>query len=426
MPGERATDFAAFASGASRNEDGRMDPRCPAAPQPVSLPTARSSPFDPPPELGRIRDRSPICRLVYPDGHVGWLVTGHELVRAILSDSRFSARAELKRVPVRRPGADPFIGQPALPGWFVDMDRPQHTRFRRLLGDALAPRAMSALQPRIEQIAERALDEMEQAGPPADLVEAYALPVPSLVICEMLGVPYSQRTEFQRNSETLFSLDVSAEEGEAAMEALTTFLLELIRHKRARPGDDLLSRLACSDELAELELAGVGVLLLTAGHETIASSLGLGAFALLCEPRKLAALRADLGLMDGAVEELLRFLTVFHFGVPRTPLEDVEIEGHLLRAGESVTLSLPAANRDPARFRTPDELNLAGSAAGHVAFGYGVHQCIGQGLARIELRIAYTALLRRFPTLRLAVAPEEVPTSEDAGIYGVHRLPVAW
>ncbi|XYH97103.1 cytochrome P450 [Sorangium sp. So ce1128] len=395
-------------------------------PRPIPLPSARRHPFDPPPELGQLREQSAVHRLAYPDGHHGWLVTRHALVRKVLADPRFSARSELKRAPVLRPGADPFYGQPALPGWLVDMDPPDHTRYRRLLSDRFSMRRMKELQPRIEQIVEEHLAEMERVGPPADLVESFALPVPSLAICELLGVPYEDRREFQHNSAVLFSLEVSAEEAAASMVKLTDFLRALVRQKRERPCDDLLSELAIRDDFDDEELAGLGVLLLTAGHETSASMLGLGTFALLSHPEQLALLRDNPALVDNAVEELLRYLTIFQFGVPRTPLEDVVLEGHLIRAGESVTLSLPAANRDPRQFEAPDKLDITRPVRGHVAFGFGIHQCIGQTLARVEMRVGYPALLRRFPTLRLAVPSEEVVLSSDAGFYGVHRLLVAW
>jgi cytochrome P450 len=210
------------------------------------------------------------------------------------------------------------------------------------------------------------------------------------------------------------------------MRRLTEYLLGLVRRRRADPRDDLLSELAGSAELSDLEIAGSGVLLLTAGHETIAGMLGLSVFALLSHPEQLARLRDGSASKDAAVEELLRYLTIFQFGVPRSPLEDIELDGQLIRAGETVTVSLPAANRDPQRFECPDELDLARSARGHLAFGYGVHQCIGQNLARMELHVALPALFERLPGLRLAVPDGEVPLSHDAGFYGVLRLPAAW
>ena len=388
-------------------------------------PTTRGTPFDPPRELARYREHEPIRRMRYPDGHVGWLVTSHALARAMLSDPRFSARSEFKRPPVARPGVEPFYGAPALPGWLVDMDAPEHTRVRQRLAGKFTARRMREMTPVIDGIINDLLDRMAEAGPPVDLVASFALPVPSAMICELLGVPYSERAEFQSNSETLFSLTATAEQAAAAMERLYAFLRELAKTGGQRDG--LLTALVEDGTLDAEEIAGVGVLLLTAGHESTSSSLALSTFALLSHPDQLAKLTAGPDLAENAVEELLRYLTVFHFGVPRTPLEDVEFAGQLLKAGESITISLPAANRDPDWFPDhPDRLDLARRTTGHLAFGYGVHQCLGQNLVRLEMRAALPALFRRFPTLALAVPPQEVPLAADMSVYGVHRLPVTW
>ncbi len=388
-------------------------------------PTARGNAFDPPAELAECRAHEPIRRMRYPDGHIGWLVTSHDLARSMLSDPRFSARSEFKRPPVRRPGAEPFYGAPALPGWLVDMDAPEHTRIRQRLARQFTARRMRELRPRIDQVVADLLDAMERRDPPVDLVEAFALPVPSLMICELLGVPYEYRAEFQRNSETLFSLNVTADEAAAAMDRLYAFLRRLSETGAQRDG--LLGSLADEGALSPDEITGIGVLLLTAGHESTASSLALSTFTLLSHPEQLAKLKATPALIDNAVEELLRYLTVFHFGVPRTPLEDVEFAGQLLRAGESITVSLPAANRDPDWFsQAPDRFDIERRTTGHLAFGYGIHQCLGQNLVRMEMRAALPALFGRFPRLALAVPTDEVPLSSDRSVYGVHRLLATW
>jgi cytochrome P450 len=189
----------------------------------------------------------------------------------------------------------------------------------------------------------------------------------------------------------------------------------------------MLSGLITSGEdLTDEEISGMGVLLLVAGHETTANMLGLGTLTLLTNPDQLAALRADPSLIDNTVEELMRFLTILQLGTIRTALEDVELAGRVVKAGETLSLSLPAANRDPERFSDPDKFDITRSANGHLSFGHGVHQCLGQQLARIEMRIAYARLFEEFPDLRLAVPVEEVPLRTDMGIYGVHELPVEW
>jgi cytochrome P450 len=387
------------------------------------LPTTRTHPFDPP----LLDDQKPIRRIAFADGHVGWLVTNYELSRAALADQRFSSALEHRRALIRRPDVEGMrAGEPAPPGFFIGMDPPHHTRLRRLLTGQFTVRRMKALEPRVEQIVADHLDAMAKAGPPVDLVAAFALPVPSLVICELLGVPYEDRAGFQRDSATLLGLRTTDEEANAAWVSMGTYLAELVERKRAEPADDLLGGLVAGGELSTEELVGVAVLLLIAGHETTANMLGLGTFALLQHPDQLAALREGRVDVANSVEELLRYLTVIAFGTTRTAVEDVELGGELIRAGESLGVYLPTANRDPERFASGDELDLGADAHGHLAFGHGVHQCLGQQLARIEMRIAYPALLRRFPTLRLAVPPEEVPMRGDMSIYGVHRLPVEW
>jgi cytochrome P450 len=366
-----------------------------------------------------------VTRLRYPDGHLGWLVTGYAEARSVLSDARFSADSRYKRIPVHRPGADPFIGRAALPGWFVDLDPPQHTRFRRVLAGRFSLRQVQALRTEIEQIVEEQLDELARIGSPADLVTTLALPVPTRSICTFLGIPYADHAEFQAHSETLFGLEVSAADAEAAMSALTAYLLDLIATSRAESGT-LIADLVASGEFTDLELAGVCVLLLTAGHETVAGMTSLAVLAAIRTPAAAASFARPDGPHAAVVEELLRYLTIFQFGVPRTPLEDVHLAGVTLQRGESVTVSLPAANRDPLRFPDPDRLDHTRQARGHLAFGFGLHQCIGQNLARLELEVVLSRLWQRFPGLALAVPIDELRFHDDVGFYGVHELPVRW
>jgi cytochrome P450 len=339
-------------------------------------------------------------------------------------------------------GAPPEL-PPAPVGDLTGVDPPEHTRLRRLLVGYFTVRRMRALTDQAEEITARQLDAMERRGPHVDLVPAFAVPIPALLICELLGVPYDDRDSFQRHVYTLTGGQSAPDEMAAAWTALHEYLLGLVRAKRAGPGNDILSALTASD-LTDDELAGTGAFLLGAGLDTTANMLGLGTFALLRHPDQLASLRADTAIVDAcgrlegpqarrsgaeaidtAVEELLRFLTITHTGL-RAALEDVELEGLQIRAGESVTVSMQAANRDPAQFPDPDTLDLRRRAGGHLTLGHGIHQCLGQQLARVEMRVAFPALLARFPTLRLDCAADEVPLRTDSNIYGVHRLPVAW
>jgi cytochrome P450 len=390
-----------------------------------SLPVGRPSgcPFDPPEELGRIREQDGgLSRMVYVDGHVGWLVTGHAVARAVLADRRFSSRLELMHSPF--PGTEGMELPPAVVGDLTGMDQPEHTRYRKLLTGKFTVRRMRLLTERIEQITAERLDAMEKQGPTVDLVQAFAHPIPAVVICELLGVSVADRENFTRHVATMGTAEATVEEQYAAYGAVQEFIRELVLAKRANPTDDLLSDLTTTD-LTEEELSGVGAFLLAAGLDTTANMLALGTFALLRNPAQFAALRADPGIADEAVEELLRYLSIAHTGV-RAALEDVEVAGHLIKAGESVTISVQAVNRDPAKFADPDTLDLRRHATGHLSFGHGIHQCLGQQLARVEMRVAFPALVTRFPTLRLAVAPEEVPLRGTMGLDGVLKLPVTW
>jgi cytochrome P450 len=397
----------------------------PEAAEPLTLPTQRaaSCPFDPPAGLAEVREQRPLARMTYPDGHVGWLATGYSAVRSILGDPRFSSRYELMHYPF--PGGPEGPLPPAPVGDMTGMDAPEHTRFRRLLAGRFTVRRMRLLTERLEEITAERLDELERRGPGTDLVEAFARPIPALMICELLGVPYADRERFQHHAHTLMAMDPTPEERYAAFVGLQEYMAELVAAKRAAPSDDLLGDLARDSDLTDEELVGIGGFLLAAGLDTTANMIAHGTFALLSNPDQAAALRTDPDLAPQAVEELLRYLTVAHTTV-KTALEDVELEGRTIAAGESVTLSLEAANRDPERFPGPDVLDLHRKATGHLGFGHGIHQCLGQQLARVELTVALPALLQRFPALRLGIPADEVPLRTDMNIYGVHRLPVTW
>ncbi|MGW5180511.1 cytochrome P450 [Streptomyces sp. NPDC004082] len=398
-------------------------------PTPQGLPTERDAgPFNPPRDITRLRDTRPVSPLVFPDGHKGWLVTGHEAARTLLADPRFSSRQDLGalHIPYDVPGM-PAVTEPSpqVPGLFISMDPPDHTRLRRLLTGAFTVKRLKELEEHIVDIVERQLDAMARLTPPVDLVKEFALPVPLQVICELLGVPYADREKFQADIATFLERDVALDEKIAAYTGLTGYLAELVTGKRAAPGQDILSDLAARDDLTVEELTGIGFLLLLAGHETTANMLGLGAFALLEHPDQVAELRAAPGLLPDAVEELMRYLSVADIFY-RYATEDIELGGETIAQGSTVVVSLLAANHDPARFEDPDTLDVHRTARGHLTFGHGLHQCLGAQLARIEMRAGFGGLLRRFPTLALAVPAAEVKLRTDMNIYGVHELPVTW
>jgi cytochrome P450 len=385
-----------------------------------SLPTERPTdrPFDPPEGLAEL---PPLTRMRYPDGHEGWLATGHDLVRDVLADPRFSSRSDLRHLPF--PGI-PGTTEAAPPGALIAMDPPDHTRYRRLLAGKFTVRRMRLLADRVRAFTEERLDAIADREGPVDLVTELAQPVPAQMICELLGVPYEDRDEFGDRTLPLFRLGATETEVAEATTALASYLAGLVAIKRAEPAEDLLGDLAGTD-LTDEELVTIAFILLGAGLDTTTNMIALGAYALLTHPGQLAILRSGEATPARAVEELMRYLSVVP-ALVRTALEDLVLGGETVRAGEAVTLSIPAANRDPGRFPDPDALDLLREATGHVGFGHGIHQCLGQQLARIELEVVLPELFSRFPDLRLAAQPETLRMRTDMLVYGVHELPVDW
>ncbi|MFC5831495.1 cytochrome P450 [Nonomuraea insulae] len=313
-------------------------------------------------------------------------------------------------------------------GQMLAFDPPDHTRLRRMLTPEFTMRRMRRLEPRIVEIVDAALDDLERSGKPADLVSTFALPVPSLVICELLGVPYADRAEFQHRTARLLDMSLPMEQRMALSRESRAYMGGLVAQAQSAPGEDMLGMLVREhgDDLSTAELVGIAGLLLVAGHETTSNMLGLGTLALLRHPEQLAMMRDDPAQVEPAVEELLRWLSIVPAGVPRTTTTEVKIAGHTIPAGEQVVLALPGANRDPALVDNPERLDITRGAPGHVAFGHGVHHCLGAPLARMEMRIAFPALLRRFPGLALAVPYEEVKFRAFHAVYGLQSLPVTW
>ncbi|MEU5210377.1 cytochrome P450 [Streptomyces sp. NPDC020742] len=396
-----------------------------ARPAGLAVPAARAAgcPFDPAPEVERARREEPVTRATLWDGSSCWLVTRHQDVRAVLGDARFSADPARPGFPFLAAGGRELLTRIRT---FIRMDDPEHARLRRMLTADFMVKKMEAMRPEVQGIADQLLDRMTDGQESADLVAEFALPLPSLVICLLLGVPYEDHAFFQERSRIALSLRSTAEDVRTAQDELHHYLSGLAESKRKAPDDGIVSRLVARGELSADEIASMGRLLLIAGHETTANMTALSTLTLLRNPEQLARLRQDPSLVKGAVEELLRYLTIVHNGVPRVATEDVTIGGVTLRAGEGVLCTLNSANRDEEVFPGGDALDVGRDARRHVAFGFGVHQCLGQPLARVELQIAIETLLGRLPGLRLAVPFEEISFRNDMGIYGVHTLPVAW
>lgn len=432
------------------SDHGAAEPTAQAAarptlrrPLPEDMIRRDGCPFDPPSGLDRVREQGPVARTVLRNGAEVWMVGGYEEARAVFSDQRFSsdkfrhrdalqlapeqvADARALAAPTRTPATDPDGRQDAM---FIFMDPPEHSRLRRLLVGQFTVRRLRALEDRIREICVEHLEAMRAAGSSGDLVSAFALPVPSLVICELLGVPYADRAEFQARAALMLNLHTDDDTRQRVGASFNEYMHRLVAQKRAHPTDDLLSGLIHGDAdpaLTDRELVDIGTILLTAGHETTANMLALGTFALLEHPEQLAALRDDPTLIDGAVEELLRYLSVLHLGLTRVATEDLEVGDVTIPAGDTVLVSVLEANRDPRQWDQPADLDLHRPHHPHVAFGHGVHQCLGQQLARIEMRVGLTEMLDRLPGLRLAVPADEVRLRTDMVVFGVHALPLAW
>ncbi|MFJ2770401.1 cytochrome P450 [Streptomyces sp. NPDC087300] len=387
----------------------------------------RRTGFDPADELRTLTAGQPVIRIEDdPRGEGGtvWLVTGYHEVRQVLGDHvRFSTR---RRVGSRAPGTDDHRPDEAV-GQLMDYDPPDHTRLRKMLTPEFTHRRMRRLEPRIEALVAERLDLVERAGPPADLVAQFAAPIAGAVLCELIGVPRDDRNDFLRRCHTHLA-EGQRQRRAAAGSAFTRYLAALVARQRTDPDEGFIGMLVRDhgEEFTDKELRGVCVLLMLAGLDNISGMIGLGTLALLDHPDQLAALRRDPAELDRAVDELLRYLSVPHAPTPRTALEDVTVAGRHVKAGDTVVCSIPMANRDPALTALPDRLDLTREPVAHVAFGHGIHHCLGAALARQELRIAFAALLRRFPALRLAEPAREVAFRIRSTAYGVESLPVAW
>ncbi|MFI6294826.1 cytochrome P450 [Nonomuraea sp. NPDC050790] len=389
----------------------------------LEYPMPRSCPFGPPPQYAQVRQEAPISRVTLRDGTRAWLITGHALAREFLSSDRISS----DRLNPGFPQLVPGVASVPLKGTLVAMDPPEHSRHRRMITNEFTVKKVRRMRPEIQRIADRAIDELLAGPRPADLVEALSLPVPSLVICELLGVPYADRGLFQGRTKVILSRHSTVEQRRDAAIWLRRYVGELVAGKESAPGEDLLSRLIGKyrdiDAYDRETLTGIGLLLLVGGHETTANMISLSVVSLLEDP----GLRA--GLPERApqlVEELLRFHSIVDNATSRVVVEDFALGGVTFRAGDGVIVAAAAASHDPEVFARPDRIDVERGGRHHLAFGFGIHQCLGQNLARLELEIVLNTLFARIPDLALAEPVERLPFKTDALVYGMHRLPVTW
>lgn len=391
-------------------------------------PHMRRDGLDPTLELAEIREAGGVREISLFDVPT-YLVTGYERVKTALADpAHFANRKPPGLFAQAGESPTPEEYDAAIAGNLLGTDPPEHQRLRRMLTPEFTVRRMKRLEPRIVEIVEQHLDAMERAGAPVDLVSSFAMPIPSLVICELLGVPYADRDDFERRSSGQLDFSAPIAERQKLAQESRAYMMSLVQHARRDPGEDILGMLVRDHgaDVTDNELVGIAGLLLIAGHETTSNMLGLGTIALLQNPDQLAAVRDDPDAVGPAIEELLRYLSVVQHAIPRITTTDVEVDGVVIPAGRLVLLSLPSANRDPDFIDRPDVLDITRGAAGHVAFGHGVHHCLGAPLARMEMRVAFPALLRRFPTLALVRDLGDVEFRQFNLIYGAASLPVTW
>ncbi|MFJ7206678.1 cytochrome P450 [Streptomyces sp. NPDC098789] len=374
-------------------------------------------------EYERVRERPGLLRVRMPYGEPAWLVTRYADARLVLGDVRFSRAMASQH-------DEPRQSEGRVDAGILGLDPPDHTRLRSLVAKAFTVRQVEKLRPRVRALTAGLLDELEAAGPPADLVDRYALPVPVAVICHLLGVPVEDRPRFRVWSDAALSTSsLTAKEFHANLEELRAYMADLIDAHRRSPQDDLMTALidareADDDRLSERELIDLCVAVLVAGHETTASQIPNFVLTLLDHPDQLALLRANPALIANAVEELLRFVPLGSgASQARYATEDIEVGGTLVAAGEPVVVATGAANRDALRFTAPGVLDIARPAGQHLGFGHGVHHCLGAPLARMELQEAMNALLQRFPGLRLA---GDITWKTEMLVRGPRVMPVAW
>ncbi|WP_399893745.1 cytochrome P450 [Streptomyces sp. BBFR51] len=391
----------------------------------VAFPQDRTCPYQPPAAYDPLRAARPLTRITLFDGRPAWLVTGHTAARRLLADPRLSTDRTRDGFPATSARLAAVRGRRTA---LLGVDDPEHRAQRKMVLPEFTLKRAAALRPRIQRIVDERLDAMIAQGPPADLVPAFALPVPSMVICALLGVPYADHDFFEEQSRRLLRGPLPADTRDAR-DRLEAYLGELVDRKREAPGDGLLDDLV-RQQLSEgaidrEQLIAFAVILLVAGHETTANMISLGTFTLLTNPPRLAELREDPSLLPGAVEELMRVLSIVD-GLLRLATEDIEVDGQTIRAGDGVLFSTSVINRDETLYPEPDALDWHRPARHHVSFGFGIHQCLGQNLARAELEIALHTLFERLPALRLAAPPDEIPFKPGDTIQGMLELPVAW
>jgi cytochrome P450 len=390
----------------------------------------RACPMHPPAAYARLRVEEPISKVTLWDGSTAWIITRHREVRQALGDDRFSAVVYRPDFPKLSPTKDALYAHE--PPTFFRMDPPEHGVYRSMLAGQFAFGATNAFRPRIQAIVDGLIDDMLAKGPPVDFIKAFASPLPSIVITEMLGVPYEDHAYFEQRTQARLDIRSKQETVLQAGREMLAYLDRLLTQREQDPGqgEDMLSRLVIEQirpgHLTHEQAVPMAELMLRGGHETTASQIAMGLLTLFQHPDQLRLVQDDRSLVKTAVEEMLRFNTIVQFVGARVALADVEIGGQLIRKGEGIYALISSANRDDTRFPEPDRFDVTRKMNPHLSFGFGTHGCIGQLLARAELQIAFTSLLQRLPGLALAIPLDEVGYKSEFFVYGPHSLPITW
>lgn len=391
------------------------------------FPAPRTCPFSAPLQYTEFREAGGLHKVTIWDGSRHWLATRHEDIRAILASPYFSADVRRPEFPLVRSNQREHEG-----GLFLRLDDPDHVRLRRMLTHEFSVRKTRAMSDQLLAVTDELIDAMLERGGPVDFVKEFALPLPSRAICVILGVPYEDHELFQHHADAGTDLSVPHEERARAHAEAFAYYNELVERKRREPADDMISRLIADhtggpDGIPPEHLPVLVNILVGAGHETSANMLSLGTTALLLNADQRELLRTRPELAPGAAEEMLRYWGIVSTDPRRVATEDVEIGGQLVRKGEGVIVSLVTGNRDPLAFGPDaDEVDITRAARGHMAFGFGTHQCLGQNLARVEMQVAWPRLFARIPDLRLAVDVDALPFKTNSIVYGLESLPVTW
>jgi cytochrome P450 len=395
--------------------------------QDLSYPMQRQCPFDPPGDYAQLRTTQRFARVRLWDGSRPYLLTDYADIRAVLSNPRFSCE------PTREGFPHIFEGRKVADmadRSFLRLDPPEHDRLRRMVMKEFTVKKVELLRPLIQAVVDRLIDRYSKLPQGADFVEHFSAPLPTQIITQLLGVPYEDHEIFHRATRIQFGTKSTPAEVRQSLEELFGYLDALVTRKEREPRDDIVSRLVQEQlvpgHVDRLTLINIIRLLLSAGHQTTQNMTALGIVTLLQHPDQLQLIKTRPEVIPAAVEELLRYSSILHIGARRVALEDIDVNGVTVKAGEGVICSIPAANRDEKLFPDPDRFDIERDAAGHVAFGFGVHQCLGQVLARVELQVLYGTLFRRLPELRLAVPFSQLRFRHDMFVYGVYELPLAW